>query len=205
MAANGPAGPLGDPRPGPRCIAAHQGCMGHGLGHTRRLYAASVARGGPFWPVLGHPGPARRRNQETAVSRARRPELRIRGHFSGVPPPRFGGFHTSNGPQRAASTPYRPPDPVFGQFGPTPGSAKRPKTEKRPYLGLGAPNRKSKGNFLGYHPPGLVVSTRQMGPNARLAPRTGRWDSFWANSGPNSPSIWARMGPKMVKIEKFQN
>ena len=32
--------------------------------------------------------------------------------------------------------------------------------EKRPYLGLGGPNRDSEGTFLGYHPLGLVVSTR---------------------------------------------
>ena len=67
--------------------------------------------------------------------------------------------------------------------GPSPGNlAIFP--EKRPYLGLGGPNRDSEGTSLGYHPPGLVVSTHSGGPKVRLAPRTGRRGAFRAHFGP---------------------
>ena len=48
-------------------------------------------------------------SRKTTVSRAGRPESGFRGHFSGVPPPGFGGFHTLLRPQSASSTPYRLP------------------------------------------------------------------------------------------------
>ena len=83
----------------------------------------------------------------------------------------------------------------LGPFWATPGRLGT-KTKKWPYLGLGAPNRESKGTCLGYHPPGLVVSTCQMGPNARLAPRTGRWTPFLANLDPQPGH---QSGPKWQK------
>ena len=66
----------------------------------------------------------------------------------------------------------------MGRCGP-----KWPETAKRPYLGLGGPNRDSEGTFLGYHPPGLVVCTHSGGPKVRLAPRNGRRGAFRAHFG----------------------
>ena len=147
-----------------------------------------------FWANLGLCGPKRPKTEKRPYLGLRAPNREIRGHFSGVPPLGFGGFHTSDGPQRAPSTPYQPLGCVLGQFGPTAGPPKRPKTGKRSYLGLGAPNCESEGTCLRSHPTGLGVSTRQTGPNARLAACTGCQAVFWANLGPQQQG--QRTGPK---------
>ena len=76
----------------------------------------------PGGPRKGGGGPETAKNgakrPKTAVSQARRSKSQIRGQLSAVQPPRFGGFHASNGPQRTPSTPYRPLGLILGQFGP---------------------------------------------------------------------------------------
>ena len=157
------------------------------FGPIRSVLAVFEILAGPWgpgraWGLSRFQGDA---NGKTVVSRAGRAKSRIRGHFSGVSPPGFGGFHTFWRPESASSNPYRPPGRILGPFGVSAGQdgPERPKAEKWPYLGLGGPNRESEGTFLGYHPPGLGVSTRFRGPKVRLAPRTGRRGAFLVQFG----------------------
>ena len=79
----------------------------HTLLRPKVRLAPRTGRLGAFGAHFGPLRAKTARNEKTAVSRARRPESGFRGHFSRVPPPWFGGFHTFLRPQSASSTPYR--------------------------------------------------------------------------------------------------
>ena len=133
----------------------------------------AVARLGPFWATSGRLGAETKKGPYLRLGA---PNRESEGTLLGYHPPglvvstRRMGLSVRLAPRTGRRTPFL--------------ANLCPQTEKRPYLGLGAPNCESGGTCLGYHPPGLVVSTHQMGPNARLAPRTGRRTPFLANLGP---------------------
>ena len=150
-------------------LAPRTGCRGAfraylGFGASMRINRPVFGAIGSVLAVFGHLaqsvgllGPQPRELghffRKTTVSRAGRPKSGLRGHFSQVPPPGFGGFHTLLRPQSASSTPYR----LRGAFRAHLGSlrAKTARSRKTAVSWAGLPESGFRAHFSGVPPPGL--------------------------------------------------